>query len=229
MSSLKVCTLVAVIAIAIQAQTSQAIPAVRGIGQAAVSGTPDKATVDLAVDTRATTAQDAASQNATITASVLMALQKVLSPGDNIRTLNYSLAPVYSYPSGGSAGTLTGYSVSNTVEVTTGSLALVGKLLDTGTQAGATRVQGLTFGLKDPEPLRQQALQQATIQARAHAATMVAASGLRLGNVITIVEGTTTSPVAGTVAGAADSTTTPIMAGSVTATATVTMDFQLLQ
>lgn len=227
MFSLKLCALVALAGVTMHAQTSQPVPAVRGIGQATVSAMPDKATVDLAVETRAATAQDAASQNATITAAVLTAVQAILGTGDNIHTLNYSLNPVYTNPPNGGPATLTGFSVSNTVEVDTGNLALVGKIIDTGVQAGATRVLGLTFGLKDPDPLRQQALQQATVQARAHATTMVTAAGLRLGSVILIVEGTTAVPVGTTVAAA--SAATPIQPGTVSVTATVTMDFQILQ
>ena len=226
MFSFKLCVVMGIVAITMQGQTSQPVPAVRGVGQATVSTAPDKVTVDLSVETRATTAQDAASQNATITATVLSSVQAILGPGDNIHTLNYSLSPIYTNPPGGAA-TLTGYSVSNTVEVDTGNLGLAGKIIDTGVQAGATRVLGLTFGLKDPDPLRQQALQQATVQARAHATTMVSAAGLHLGSVIAIVEGASAMPV-GTTMGAA-SASTPIQPGTVSVTATVTMDFQIAQ
>ncbi len=228
MFRLKLCLLFAVAGMVTQAQTSQAVPAVRGIGQASVSATPDKATVDLAVETRAATAQDAASQNATITSTVLSTVQAILGQADTIHTLNYSLSPVYTYPSAGGPGILTGFSVSNTVEVDTGNLGLAGKIIDTGIQAGATRVQGLTFGLKDSEPTRQQALQLATIQARAHASTMVAAAGLKLGNVISIVEGMTSAPVGMTTTAGAG-VATPIQPGSVSVTATVTIDFQIAQ
>lgn len=221
MFSLRLCAVLAVLGISLQAQTSQAIPAVRGIGQATVAADPDMVTVDLAVETRATTAQDAANQNGTITAAVVSAVQAILGTSDKVYTLNYSLGAVYN-----NTGTLTGFSVSNTVEVKSYNQALAGKILDTGIQAGATRVSGLTFGLRDPDPVRQQALQQATTQAKAHATAMAAAAGLKLGSVISIVEGYSSSPVGTTMAlGAA--ATTPILPGSVNVTATVTMDFQI--
>jgi hypothetical protein len=212
----------------VQAQTAQATPTVRAVGTATINSTPDQATVDFSVVTQATTAQGAASQNATITNTVLTALQQVLGANANIHTLNYSLSPVYSSPPNGGQGTLIGFSVSNTVEAVVSSLALVGQVIDAGTQGGASRVQGLTFGLRDPEPVRQQALQQAAIVARAHAVAMTAGAGLHAGSVIDIVEGAATTPVSTPVAGTAAAATTPIEPGTVTITATVTVDFAIV-
>jgi hypothetical protein len=102
---------------------------------------------------------------------------------------------------------------------------LIGKVIDTGIQAGANRVQSLQFGLQDDQPLRQQALKMATVQAKAHADAMASGLGLHTRAPISIQEGfvVTAVPIA------AARTTTPIETGVVSVNATVTLDVELTQ
>jgi uncharacterized protein YggE len=181
--------------------------------------------VTFSVETRGSTAQDAAAQNASQTSAVISALQAALGPGANIQTINYSLIPIYSNPSNG-VSTLTGYSVVNSIQVVITALASVGKVIDTGTQAGATRVQSLIFGLKDPDPVRLQALRQATQRARTHADAMVGGAGNHLGAILNIVEGASVVPIRSGDLGAA-AAGTPILPESVNVTATVSVDFEI--
>ena len=74
-----------------------------------------------------------------------------------------------------------GYTASNTVEVTTYDLSLIGKLIDTANQAGANSVGNLSFGLQNPEPVTEQALGQAAKQAQAHANAIAAGLGAKTG------------------------------------------------
>src|SRR5262252_2756406 len=78
------------------AQTTVATRTITASGNASISATPDKAMVDIGVSTQATTAQDASTQNATQTASVLAAIRVVLGQDADVRTVSYSLNPVYS-------------------------------------------------------------------------------------------------------------------------------------
>ena len=50
-------------------------------------------------------------------------------------------------------------------QVTTLDLSMIGNLIDTANQAGANSVSGITFGLENPDPVKQQALTQAAKQA----------------------------------------------------------------
>jgi uncharacterized protein YggE len=217
------------IGLAAHAQVTQRRPTVRAIGDATITSTPDQATVIFAVESRAVTAQAAAAENATATNAVLAALKAIPSGITDIHTTNYSLNPVYTYSPNGGQGTLTGFMVSNSIQVTITNLAIAGQVLDTGTQAGATRVQSLTFGLKDAEPVRLQALRQAAARARAHADAMTGGAGLHTGSVIAIDEGgVTPRPINGLGDTAAAAPTTPIVPGTVTVTATVIMDFEIV-
>lgn len=202
---------------------------VRSLGQATVSARPDQVQVQFGVVNQATSAQDAANQNATQTSAVLAALQSALGPGADIKTVGYSLTANYTYPSGGQA-VLSGYTASNMVEVTTTQLAQIGRLIDTGIQAGANRVQSLRFSLKDDQPLQVQALRQAGVQAKTHADAMAAGLGLKTGSVISLQEGSAVQVVPYDVrlaSGAGATATTPVEAGLVNVTATVTLEIEL--
>jgi uncharacterized protein YggE len=196
---------------------------IQSVGQGSVSVKPDQAQIQFAVVTMATTAQAAANQNATQVTAVLAALGAVLGPNPNIKTLSYSLNPNYTNPPN-QPPVLTGYTASNTVQVILTDLSIIGQVIDTGIQAGATRVQGLQFGLQDDQPARQQALQMATAQAKDHADAMASGLGLHTGAAISIQEG------AGiTILPASRTAATPIETGVVSVDATVTLQVEFNQ
>src|SRR5260370_14418194 len=176
-----------------QAQAPAPPPFVRASGNATVPVKPDKATIQFSVVTTASTAQDAASQNANVVTAVLAALGTLLGPNPNIQTLSYSLNPNYSFPQNGQP-ILTGYTASNTVQVILTDLSLIGRVIDTGIQAGANRVQGLQFGLQDDQPSRAQALKLATAQAKANADAMASGLGQHTVAAIAIQQGGTCIP-----------------------------------
>ena len=119
--------------------------------------------------------------------------------------------------------------MSNTVEVKVGDLTLPGKIIDTAIQAGANRVDGLGFSLKDDLPLRTEALRAAALQARTRAAAIAMGAGVRLGNVI-FVEETSTQQIVPRVAVAsvAGGAPTPVQAGTIEISANVIMDIEIV-
>ena len=218
----------ALICLAAQAQTARP-RFVRAFGEATVSATPDQAKIQFAVVTQAATADAASSQNATQVTTLLAALRSVLGQSADIRTLSYSLTPNYSSPRDGSPPAIIGYTASNIVEATAADLSTIGKLIDAGIQAGANRVQGLTFGLKNDQPMQQQALKQAAAQARARADAMASGLNVKTGAVVSIVEGVDTQPIVARAGLAAAAPSTPIEAGPVDVHATVTLEVELTQ
>ena len=213
---------------ALWAQAQSGRHLVGASGQATVSVKPDQAKLDVGVVTQAVTAQDAAAQNASQVAAVLAQLQTVLGSGADIKTIGYSLNATYRYPQG-APPVLTGYSASNTVEVTMTDLSLIGRTIDAASQAGANSVQGLQFSVQDEEPVRQQALGLATKQARAHAQAIASGIGASLGAVVLAQEGGGTTPVRVLAATpAAASTPTPIETGLVQIQASVSIQVELI-
>jgi hypothetical protein len=205
---------------------AQAPRTVRAVGEAVVSVRPDQVKIQIGVVSQAATAQEAAAQNATQVEAVLAQLRAVLGVSADIRTIAYSVTPNYRYAQG-APPVLTGYTVSNTVEVTSADLAIVGRVIDAATQAGANNVQSLRFGLKDPEPVRAQALAAAARQARAHAEAIASGLSARIGAVLSAEEGAVISI---RVPDARETTAaqTPIEAGQVEVRATVTIQAELL-
>jgi uncharacterized protein YggE len=216
---LGLCLLVPLVALAQPAGTIQAG------GTATLSANPDQAHITIGVVTDGSTAQDAGQRNATAATAVLNALKQVLGNAGTIQTVSYSVNPRYSSTPG--QAVIVGYTASNTLQVTTIDLSLIGSLIDTANQAGANNVGGLQFSLRDPEPLRQQALGLAAKQARAHADAIAAGLGAKTGAVVSAQEGGSVSPVL--IAGAAAAVPTPIQTGQVSVTASVTITVQLAQ
>jgi hypothetical protein len=92
---------------------------------------------------------------------MVAALRHALGSAAEIHTSGYSLTPNFTYPKNGGQSVLSGYTASNTVEITTDDLANVGKVIDAATQAGANNVRELEFLLRDEAPVRAQALREA--------------------------------------------------------------------
>jgi len=200
-------------------------------GDATVTANPDQVKVSVGVTTKANTAQDAATQNATIVAAVIAALQKVLGANADIKTIGYSVSPNYTYPPNSTA-VLNGYTASNTLDVTSSNIANIGSVIDAATNAGANNVQSLRFSVKDDTPLRAQALRQATVNARSKADSIALGVSLRVGNVLSVQEGYNSQIVATnkllTGTPAATAPTTPVEPGLVQVTASVTLELELM-
>ena len=214
-----------------QAPVGPTRPFVVAFGDATVSTKPDEARVQFSVVTQAPTAQTASTQNANQVTAVLAAMRSLGIPEESLRTLSYSLNPNYSTPRDGTQPVIVGYTASNTVEVRISDLSssLIGRVIDSSIQAGANRVQGLSFGLKDDQPLRLQALKMATSQAKARADAMASGIGLRTGAAVAIQEGSAVNIQPLRLGGvAASDATTPVETGSVNVRATVTLQIELI-
>ena len=199
----------------------------QAVGSATVSGQPDQVKVDIGVTTTATTAQDASAQNATQMTAVLNQIRQVLGPAADIKTIGYSITPNYR-TTAGQQPVLTGYTATNTVEVTASDSASIVKVIDSVSQVGATNIQSLRFSIRDDTPLRLQALGLAAKQAMGHAQAIAGGLGLKVGVVIAAQEGFSVTPIAGTLTPVA-AAPTPVEPGLVNVTATVTISAQLTQ
>lgn len=209
-------------------QTASRTASIVAVGDATVTGTPDVAYVSVGVATQAATAQDATTQNASLAGAVITALQNLLGTSASIKTVSYSLSPVYNNPPAGQAASIIGYSVTNIVQVTLMDLTKVGNTIDTAIQSGANRVQGISFGLQDRTPLVAQALKTAAGHARAEADAIASGLGVHTGAVLHASEGVNTvNP--GIAGAAAAAPTTPIETGLVVVQASVTIEVAITQ
>lgn len=207
----------------IWAQTPTRVASITAVGSASVSVTPDMARVDVGVATQAATAQDATQQNAAQAGAVITALQTLLGTNASIKTISYSVSPVYNNPGAGQNSVIIGYMVTNIVEATLTDLTQVGKVIDTAIQSGANRVQGISFGLQDNTASVAQALKLAASRARSQADAIASGLNLHTGPVLRASEGVNTSnPIA--LASTAGAASTPIETGMVVVQASVTIE-----
>lgn len=215
-------------AIALSAFAQATRPFVRASGEGIVSAEPDLFRINVSVQTRAATAQEAAEQNATATRRVMDALRGVIGSTGDLKTTSYFVNPDQRVQNGQT--TTVGYIVVNSLEVSSTNLDLPGRVIDTGIQAGATTVNGLRFTVRDFAPLRAEALKKASAMARRQAEAIAGGLNMRLGAIYSLEEGFVTRPVGNERLGVgAVAPSTPVEAGLVEVQAVVTLEAELMR
>jgi hypothetical protein len=151
-------------------------------GTSTIKSKPDEAIVSLGVETTARTAEAAMRDNAAKMNEVMVALRDQGIAADDIATAYIQLYPRYD----DSGRNITGYSASNSINVTVRDMSKVGTVIDRAVGAGANVAGGITFQLSDQSQGREQALQAAVADARTQADALAQASGASVGQVMRI-------------------------------------------
>jgi len=127
---------------------------VSGAGTASMQA--DEATVVLGVQNEHESASEAVRLNAEMMTKVIAAIKDLGIPEDDMKTVSYSVYPVYSQTD---YNKVIGYRVANMIEVKTTDIKLIGKVIDVASEQGANQIQGVSFGLSDKNQneLRRQA------------------------------------------------------------------------
>jgi uncharacterized protein len=142
-----------------------------------VEVTPDRARVTLGVDTEAKTAQEAAQANAALQTRIIEAVRKAGIPAASIRTSGYNVAPRQEYIPETRTWRVDGYQVTNLVVIVVEPVSKAGEVIDAALTAGANRVAGLTFEVKDATAAREEAMTKAVERARREADIVARAAG----------------------------------------------------
>ncbi|MXZ89372.1 MAG: DUF541 domain-containing protein [Dehalococcoidia bacterium] len=196
---------------------------VTGTGE--VQAEPDIATVSTGVEVQADTVAEARAGAAEAANAVVAALRANGVEDSDIRTVDFSIRPVYDYSR--ETPRIIGYFVSNNVLVTVRDVESVGELIDAVAEAGgdAVRFNGISFSHEDPAALTEQARALAIEDARAKAEQLAELTGVTLGSVLSVVETSWASPLLGQARGMefamADSAATSIQPGTSAVTVTV--------
>jgi len=159
-------------------------------GESQFDVAPDLAKIQFAIETRSTTAQDAQLRNRQIGDDIKQALGKVGVGSSDIETTNYNVQRWTEWDYKDQKQIDKGYIVSNNFVVKTTNLQKVGDILDAGIQAGANRIDSISFELSDDKSMqvKQEALRKAATNARDKAVALAEGSGVRLGVVKSISE-----------------------------------------
>ncbi len=211
-------------------QSTSPLSSIRVTGQSTITANPDRAQIDIGVETHAAQSQAAATQNATRLTTALAALRKAVGSSGEIKTASYSLNPEYEYHPNGTR-TLTGYVANNVVHITLNDLGKVGSVIDAATDAGANEVQDVRFTLSDQQAVRAQALREAVLKAKAEAGVLAGALDLKVLRILTVDSADGGGPfqhivpMAGRMAAA--KAPTPIEPGTIDVTASVTLTVEV--
>src|SRR3954449_1185634 len=124
-------TVLSVIVAPLSLHAQDSSPTTATISQIVVTGhgeikvAPDKASIQISVQTRATTAAAASAENANKQQAVLNALRALGLGNDQLSTLNYNVLPEQRYQEGKDPVVI-GYNVTNTILVEVRKLAHLG-------------------------------------------------------------------------------------------------------
>lgn len=174
-------------------------------GQGTMSVAPDLALISLGVETTAATVSEANAGAGVAMDAVLAAARASGVKDKDIQTRNFNIYPQYDYVEEtldgrrSSRQVLTGYRVSNSANVKLRDLDSVGDVIDAVVTAGGddVRIDNIRFTVEDTKPLmarlREMAVRDAMSKAR-HLATL---SGVNLGRLIYISEGSGAPSVSG--------------------------------
>ena len=151
-------------------------------GTGTVALTPDVAMVNATVETNAETAGDAISQNNARYDRIVGALAKLgIARSDATLAyynVNYNPRPAV-LPSNPS-GERYGYTVTRSFTVKVRRIGSAGSVSDACIAAGATGINGVSFGLSDPRAARSEAIAKAVAEARTNAEALARAASLRI-------------------------------------------------
>lgn len=169
---------------------------VQGDGQATLA--PDVARISFSVEnTSATVAEAQAATTKQANAALAFVTKQGVDDKD-VKTLSYNISPQYSYPNPCSDGKMcpdysrapkiTGYQVSETVQVTVRDLDKVGELLGGLGSLGVQNVNGPAFALDDSTAGYDAARADAIDKAKAQANRLAKQLGVRLGKIVNFSE-----------------------------------------
>ena len=167
------------------AQAAQSPPlyiAASAVGETRL--TPDRALVQVTVDSRGESAANAGADNRTKQERVVDAVKAAGVASPQIRTAGYRVHPEYANPERGKAPKVTGYRASNTIQVEVRSIENIGRVIDAALGAGATNISSVGLYASNTDSARREAVRLAVTKARGEAESAAVAAGGTLGTLI---------------------------------------------
>lgn len=203
-----------------------------GTGSARLHLVPDRARMQVSVQTSGPTAAAAAAANASRSLAVRNALQKAGISVADVSTSAYDISPQYRYANGAPPA-VTGYTVTNSVTALVRDVRQVGRVLDAAVAGGANGVSSLAFYASSTDSAREAGIATAVARARTEAATAARAAGGSLGPLLSLDiapdgSGEPPRPVMFAAMAMAGVESTPISPGQATVDVSVTARWQFV-
>src|SRR2546423_10830664 len=169
------------------------VPQIAVTGRGEIKVSPDRATIQISVQTRASTAAAAAAENGNKQQAVLAALRALGLGNDQLSTINYNVYPEQRYEQG-KEPVIVAYNVTNTILVDVRKLGQVGSVIDAALAHGANMITSLQFYASNIETARRTAIASAIEKAHADAEAAARAAHGSLGTLLGIDIGSYSPP-----------------------------------
>ncbi len=194
-----------------------------------ITATPDAAQIQSGVQTEAKTASKALDANTKTMTNLIDGLKSLGIEPRDIQTTQFNVNPRYNHHRDGRPPEVTGYQVSNEVNVLIRDTDKIGDILDKMVGLGANQIRGLNFLVTEAETLKDEARSKAIENARRRAELFAKAAGAEVGEVIEIREGGSSGPGPQPMFEAATrkSSAVPIESGEQSLSASVTVTWEL--
>jgi uncharacterized protein YggE len=201
-------------------------------GQGEVRAAPDTVTLSAGVTSEAPTAAAALAANTARMQSVFAALKKLGLADKDMQTANFSVSPQMAPQTANNNSQpphVTGYQVSNQLQLRLDDVSRLGPAIDALVTAGANQMNGIDFAIKDSAPLLAAARADAVSDARAKAEIYAKAAGVSLGPILSIGEnaGQGPRPVYMALPMARAAKAVPVAAGEESITAEVSIVWEI--
>jgi len=165
-------------------------------GEGKVYAKPDVALASFGVTNQGTAVADVTKVNTEKMNAVIAAIKALSVDEKDIQTTNFNLSPIYNYGSLSmmssyptrSSGTITGYTLTQNVQIKIRDFTKIGDIFSKVTASGANLASDLQFTIDNPEQYKQEARAKAIAQAKENAKNLVDASGIKLGKLVNVYE-----------------------------------------
>jgi len=210
---------------------AQPSPSILNINTSAeLKQAPDIAIVSAGVVTQHRSARTAMADNATKMSAAFNALKAAGIAERDLQTAGINLAPQYVYEEN-KPPRLTGYQVTNTVNVRIRDMTKIGPVLDALVAQGINQISGPNFQIEDSDAALDRAREEAMRKAMRRGEMYARGAGMRIRRVVSINESggyqPQPQPMVMMSRMAADSAQTPVAAGEVTMSIQLSVQFEL--
>ncbi len=217
-------------------------PTLSVTGEGRVQLAPDKAIVNLSVETAGESLEEVQDENRKRMKRVMTRLEELGIKSERVQTSSLSVSPQYSprprrqtnQPVVPQIPKIIGYTVSHALAIEVLDLPLVGRVVDSALQAGANQFSHISWTLQDNRPARLSALKGAAQKAREKASALARALDVQLLQLLVVTEGGSTLVPQRSMRGRAmmsmamdDVASVPVASGELTVRASVTLMYEI--
>lgn len=168
----------------VNAQEHKPLPQISVNGEGKIQVIPDQATIVISIDTKGNLAKEVKKDNDVKVESVLKWIKKIGVPTEDFRTRRVVLQPNYDWQSKKRS-----FNANQSIEIVLKDLSKYGELMEGVVDAGANRIDGVTFQSSKMASYQSQARKLAMKDAKSKAEDFVSVLGQKVGKALIISDG----------------------------------------